>query len=277
MKVGSRKFDIKQLKEENSSTLILKKEGIHSGSLILVNKEHSFKHKEVELLALERNYFEIYGTAPCLIHKEMKQPLLNLIDVIKGRKKLVAVSGFRSEDEQKEIYTASILENGRAFTQKYVARPRESEHQTGLAIDLGEVVEAVDFICPSFPDNGICKTFKDLATTYGFIMRYSHDKENITHIAEERWHFRYVGMPHAKIIKDYQFCLEEYIDFLRKFKYKDKHLIVVDKDIRYELFCVPMETSFKEIKVSTKRCHISGNNVDGFVVTLAEKIERHTG
>ena len=71
-------------------------------------------------------------------------------------------------------------------------------------------MEHMDFICPEFPYDGICGHFRALAPDYGFILRYTKEKEAITGISEEPWHFRYVGVPHARIITDRGLCLEEY-------------------------------------------------------------------
>ena len=107
-------------------------------------------------------------------------------------------------------YLQSLLENGEEFTNKFVARPGHSEHQTGLAIDLGLKQPDIDFLRPNFPYEGICQTFRELAADYGFIERYPVGKEAITGIAHEPWHFRYVGVPHAKIMVDHNWTLEEY-------------------------------------------------------------------
>ncbi len=103
---------------------------------------------------------------------------------------------------------------GDAFTRQYVALPGCSEHQTGLAIDLGEDVPDLDFIRPSFPDSGACGAFRRAAARYGFLQRYCREKEALTGIAEEPWHFRYVGAPHAQLMEEHGLCLEEYVPFL---------------------------------------------------------------
>ena len=255
-------------------TLKLTNEELYSGSLILVNKDNKFRQRIVNILPLDNDYFEIYRKRPMYINELMVKPLLNLIDDIDGKKKLVAVSGYRSEEEQRRIYKESILENGLEFTKKYVAKPRQSEHQTGLAIDLGEVVENIDFICPSFPNHGICKEFKELAQDYGFIMRYKKDKEKITNISEEVWHFRYVGSPHARIMNEKNFCLEEYIDYLKNFKYKRNSLKLIDNGYKVEIFYVEKLDKITEVKfMKNKRYDVSGNNVDGFIVTLFEELK----
>ncbi len=115
-------------------------------------------------------------------------------------------------EEQTQIYEDSLRENGGEFTKKFVALPGCSEHQTGLAIDLGLCKEEIDFICPDFPYEGICQKFRQMAPDYGFVERYPAGKEKVTGIGHEPWHFRYVGRPHARIMTDRGLVLEEYLE-----------------------------------------------------------------
>lgn len=123
---------------------------------------------------------------------------------------IVPVSGYRPHAEQEALWSDSLLQNGRAFTETYVAFPGCSEHETGLAIDLGENVPGLDFIRPSFPDSGPCGAFKALAPDYGFLLRYPAGKESVTGIGHEPWHFRYVGAPWARALTDAGLTLEEF-------------------------------------------------------------------
>lgn len=138
--------------------------------------------------------------------------LSKLLAACGANKGIIPISGYRTKKEQEEIYRNSIKENGLDFTSKYVAYPNTSEHQTGLAIDVALNKKDIDFLCPDFPDNGICKKFRELAPKHGFILRYPEGKEHITKISHEPWHFRYVGIPYAKIITAKKLCLEEYIN-----------------------------------------------------------------
>ena len=61
-------------------------------------------------------------------------------------------SGYRSKAEQLAIFENALRSHGREFTETFVAYPGCSEHQTGLAIDLGENRPDLDFLCPQFPD-----------------------------------------------------------------------------------------------------------------------------
>ena len=77
--------------------------------------------------------------------------------------------------EQQDIFKQSLKDNGRTFTQQFVALPGKSEHQTGLAIDLGLKKESIDFIRPDFPYIGICQQFREKSVPYGFIERYPRE------------------------------------------------------------------------------------------------------
>ena len=105
------------------------------------------------------------------------------------------------------------------------------------------------------------------------MVRYTEEKEKITDIRSEPWHFRYVGIAHATYMTKSGICLEEYIDLLRdRYKYEDNHLNVTDDDgNRYEIFYVPSDDGSETTKVpvpSGCRYDISGNNSDGFIVTV---------
>ena len=147
---------------------------------------------------------------------------------------------------------------------KFVALPNASEHQTGLAIDLALNKPNIDFICPSFPYNGICQEFRKIAPNFGFIERYKDEKKNITKIAKEEWHFRFVGYPHSKIITNKDLCLEEYIEYLKEYKYP-KFL----NSYGYKISYIPYENQNETIILQENQM-ISGNNVDGFI--LSERV-----
>ncbi|WP_445293335.1 D-alanyl-D-alanine carboxypeptidase family protein [Cohnella sp. 56] len=99
--------------------------------------------------------------------------------------------GYRTAAEQTEIYESSLRDNSPQYTAAYVAWPGCSEHQTGLAVDVGLSRwsgDKPDFIAPDFPDGGVCLAFKRLASRYGFVQRYRAGMEDITGIACEPWH-----------------------------------------------------------------------------------------
>lgn len=241
-------------------SILLKSEYVYKGDLILVNKDNKIRTliKEYNLKPIDDKYFDI------LFDYNANINLKKALEKIEAKDKIVPVSAYRSFNEQKEIYNTSIKENGIKFTKKYVALPNASEHQTGLAIDLGLNVKNIDFIRPKFPNRGICEKFRNIATEYGFIQRYTKNKEKITNISDEKWHFRYVGYPHSKIIEYNSLCLEEYIDYLKKFKY-GKNLLIFEE---YEISYIKMNEESKIIQIGDNdMVNISGNNVDGIIIT----------
>lgn len=85
-----------------------------------------------------------------------------------------------------------------------VQRPGMSEHQTGLAVDINS---------QSGEDSSVLyRWLQDYSCNYGFVLRYPEDKIEITGISYEPWHYRYVGIDAAKVMKDKDICLEEYVE-----------------------------------------------------------------
>lgn len=89
-----------------------------------------------------------------------------------------------------------------------VARPGTSEHHTGLAVDFNSVET-------TFENTEAFSWLKEHGEEYGFIMRYAGDKQDLTGVIYEPWHWRFVGIKHAKEINRLGMCLEEYIEYLK--------------------------------------------------------------
>lgn len=182
-----------------------------SSPLALVNAAHPIQGEHApDLVAVDEHH-------PDILLERRAAGLLNAcIQAVDGRGQILPVSGWRSREEQQSIWDETWAKEGEAFTRQYVALPGCSEHETGLAIDLGLAGPDIDFIRPHFPDRGVCAAFKRRAADYGFILRYPAGKEHITGIAHEPWHFRYVGTPHAGIMVRLGLALEEYLDLLHQ-------------------------------------------------------------
>lgn len=239
---------------------------ISTGPLVLVNRDHP--------LPAQPDARELVMTDPrrpdILLHSRAAAILRKLISDLGCNRDIVPVSGYRGREEQERIFADSLREHGRAFTETYVARPGCSEHETGLAIDLGENVPDLDFIRPSFPDSGACRAFRLRAADYGFILRYPAGKERITGIGHEPWHFRYVGWPHARLMAERDMVLEEYIDWLSGFGEDGAHLGYAAAGRAVELFTVPQHAldGLPERLPAALPWQWSGNNSGGAVVTL---------
>lgn len=237
----------------------IRKEEYKKGYLILVNHSHFYTKTPESISRYSSNFPNIKLENEALVN------LKKALQEIDAKDSIIPVSGYRTEKEQRKLYNTSLKENGKDYTEKFVAYPNTSEHQTGLAIDLGKNIENLDFICPSFPNCGISKKFREIASEYGFIERYTEEKKNMTKIAKEEWHFRYVSYPHSKIITDLHFCLEEYIEYIKQFSYPTNPL----KKYGYKIFFLPLQ---EEIELNnTQNYLISGNNEDGFILSIKEE------
>lgn len=239
-------------------TVVLSKEKVFSGPLVLVNRQHPLQTASAgSLTPVDDRYPEI------LLDRQAARLLASCIQKVRGEGEIVPVSGWRSEAEQQRIWEDTLAESGSEFTNQYVALPGCSEHQTGLAIDVGKAAEKIDFIRPAFPDEGVCGAFRRIAAQYGFIQRYRREKEALTGIAEEPWHFRYVGAPHALLMQDHDLCLEEYAAFLRQ----NVPTCLLPNGQIARVFYVPCAGEETEITLPEGCCQISGDNDGGFIVT----------
>lgn len=124
---------------------------------------------------------------------------------------LVAFSTYRSYEYQVSLYDRYVERDGVEEADRYSARPGYSEHQTGLAFDIGEANKEQDWASSRFGDTEAGKWIADNAHLYGFIMRYPEGKEPITGYMHESWHFRYVGEEIATDIYENNSTLEEYL------------------------------------------------------------------
>jgi D-alanyl-D-alanine carboxypeptidase len=105
---------------------------------------------------------------------------------------LRAVSGYRSEATQADLYGLAVDQHGRAAADRTNARPGHSEHQTGLAMD----VTGLDGRCPAedcFAGTPEARWLAAHAADHAFVVRYPEGREAVTGYAYEPWHLRYVG------------------------------------------------------------------------------------
>lgn len=145
---------------------------------------------------------------------ECAQALDQWIHACDGQQDVTFVSGWRSFEEQAQIMAETERDRGYDYAHQFVAETGCSEHHTGLAIDLGIAGQDQDLICPDF-SGPAAKRMGKKAAEFGFILRYAQDKIHITHISEEPWHFRYVGLPHSLIMAERNWALEEYAEWLK--------------------------------------------------------------
>ncbi len=181
-----------------------------SWNLILVNSKYLLPDNFTVSLA----YIGAYR-----VDERIKEPLQDMIAAAKADGvELMLSSAYRTKEKSAELYAAQVEKwkktglsqaEAEAEAAKWVAPPGTSEHHTGLAVDL--VTPTHQVMDHAFADTEAAKWMKAHCAEYGFILRYPEDKQDITGITFEPWHFRYVGVKDAKAIMSAGLCLEEYL------------------------------------------------------------------
>lgn len=123
------------------------------------------------------------------------------------------ISIYRTVKQQQETFERYLNQFGLEYANKYVAKPGHSEHHTGLAIDVGIMLNGKlhRTIEELLSVDHLFKTVQEKLPRYGFILRYPKGKESVTKIGYEPWHFRYIDSPElAKEITEQGICFEEY-------------------------------------------------------------------
>ncbi len=166
-----------------------------SSDLLLVNASHPLPDGYEAVLT------EYNGAR---MHPLMVDPYVALRDAVQAKTgvRIYVASDYRTAEEQAAIIEGS--EEGIA------AALGCSEHEAGLALD----VYAPYYAGEEFLGSRAGRMVNDVCGEYGYIIRYPKHKTDVTGIAYEPWHLRYVGQPHAEIIMESGLALEEYIELL---------------------------------------------------------------
>lgn len=263
------------------TTFDVKREAIARGNLVLVsaNYPYTFPADEKHLTLLYGNKSKGYqlGSAQDKLETEAltawnKAADAFLAETGNGSLLVTLNGGYRSKEAQQDILDRRIARDGEVEAKKYVALPGNSEHHTGLAMDLSVFVDGRVYTLDSDP---VYSWIPKNLPSYGFVLRYPDDKVATTGINYEDWHFRYVGVPHAIYMTENNLCLEEYLNALRAYQADGQHLLVNTDISSYEIWFVPAaDGETTPISVPNGVAYsISGNNIDGFIVTLTRPAE----
>ncbi|MBB6023890.1 D-alanyl-D-alanine carboxypeptidase [Paenibacillus sp. JGP012] len=185
-----------------------------SSTVVLVNKKRNLSSTyEPKDLVVPNIPFSFSGSSP---KKQMRKVAASAIEKLFAAAKkdgidIKAVSGYRSYATQKSIFDRNASIKGEAVANKTSARPGQSEHQTGLAMDISSASAGYD-LQQSFGNTKEGKWLKANAHKYGFIIRYGKDQEKLTGYSYEPWHVRYVGVYIAGEITSQKLTLEQYLE-----------------------------------------------------------------
>lgn len=252
---------------------------MHTGSLILVDGEHTYQFPETAIEDLAdksaydmNNYLARRGGTPYAIRtaavgRIYLQPtaadamdrMLNAFYEATGET-LAFYDGYRSYDYQKGLWDSN----------KSKVKAGSSDQHTGLSAWITDSVTSGNL------DSGSKNRLISIGKTYGFIQRYPSNKVGETGIDNYTELFRYVGVPHALYMVNQNLSLEGYLKQLQtSHTYSGTHLLlgvdgnVVTKDAAYEIYYVPMTGDSTTVSVPKNyKYTISGDNVGGFIVTV---------
>lgn len=258
---------------QNFTTIEMTQEDIHSGELVLINGSHYYEYDSKQGL---QNLYEVKTSSYYLVNTNVRVnkniwPEINaMFDdfyAATGKRTINIIGAFRSHTDQMHLFNSAVENYGsEAEALKHVQKPGYSEHESGLSIDL-QIWDSEKEVVYSFTGEGEYKWLVDNAYKYGFIQRYPEGKTSITGVSTELNHFRYIGIAHATAMKkNNASCFETYIEFLHNYTFEGDHLHVeCDNGEKYEIYFSDSLTVY----VPTDREYtISGNNVDGFIVTI---------
>ena len=179
--------------------------------LILVNRDYPIPEGiEYTLIEISEEHF---------VDERMYNDLQAMLsDAKKAGYDLEICSAWRSKELQEKLYSNKLdeyLSYGYSYKEAeelaafWVALPGTSEHEIGLAVDI--VSKYYQQLDHSQADTNEQKWLMSHCHEYGFILRYPEDKQDITYIGYEPWHYRYVGKAAAAEIVEKGICLEEYL------------------------------------------------------------------
>ena len=254
--------------------LIKDSQEVHEGDLILVNNQVPYHFpSKTRVSSVFYNKGEGYKVRDkdILLSKNTTNALnhmLNDFSTLYKNDDVTVVSGYRTYEYQIEVFKSKVSLVGEKKASIWAAAPGGSEHHTGLAFDLSIYTDNGENIV--YDGTGDYSWINENCYQYGLILRYPEGKTDITRIQYEPWHFRYVGLPHAYFMTQNGMALEEYIEFLKGFKFDGVHVEVMVGDDVYEIYYQPAtkEKTAIPIPKNCKGYEISGNNIDGFIVTL---------
>lgn len=237
---------------------------VNNGDLILVNSLYAYKFQEgdVSLATLYDNRNEFYTVKDNVL--QLDQNTITQLNALMAdyaaatsNTDLRIITGYRTLEEQNDKYNSATSK----FPGGY------SDYHTARTVDVGIFPEGGN--SDHYSPNGTYAWFAENAANYGFILRFPEGKEASTGDDARTYTFRYVGVPHAIYITQNNLCLEEYIEQIKSYN-STNPLKITNGTTQYEVYYAAANAnSTTGVPVpSNKQYTISGNNVDGFIVTV---------
>ena len=204
--------EAEQIAEESAWTYPLPRELLEGNEyIVLANRDHLLSEDYIPSDLVKLTCRKISST-PIEMREAAAQALSDMFDAAKADGvTLYAHSGYRSYRTQKTIYYNRLKSNN-GKDDGVVAYPGSSDHQTGLGIDVINKAGIGKRFTSAFAKTKEGMWVAEHCWSYGFIIRYEREKEELTRITWEPWHLRYVGVQVAQYMRANHLCLEEFTE-----------------------------------------------------------------
>lgn len=271
-------YEKKEINEKDFRPIVKTRADLSVGELVMVNRKnlYNFPNMSAQMvnMASEMNNQTFKISYNTLTLQKSAMDALNKMMAdfyeVFATGDVTVVSSAVTYQEQNRQYNppapkTAVLENETQISPGY------SEHHTGYAFDL-KLVNSAGKIS-AYDGTGNYRWLNDNCYKYGFLVRYPNMKEEITGMAANPAHFRYVGVPHSYIMRENDFTLEEYMNWLKKYIHGYEHMYYSVYGYDYEIYFVPADAEAETIVPVPKNedYSVSGNNCDGFIVTIIRK------
>lgn len=183
-----------------------------AGLLLLVNKEHSLTRNDKPADLTPIRYFASDRSPESrFLREEAATQFHQLVEAAaKEDLTLVMTTAYRSYGFQQLLYDNNVEKLGVEEADQISAKPGQSEHQTGLAVDISSP-SANYQLTEQFGETSEGIWVREHAHLFGFILRYPSGGKAVTGYNYEPWHLRYVGRTAAAIIHRESLTLEEFL------------------------------------------------------------------
>jgi D-alanyl-D-alanine carboxypeptidase len=240
---------------------------VYNGDLILIDGSHPYKFNDDDLnlttvSSLKNDDYtvadlEVSLDSDTIEHFNTFMEDFNEATSLSNNIRII--SAYRTYDEQEAKYSQGSASTMAGY----------SEYHSGRTFQLGIFPdgEGSNFYSP----DGDYAWIEENACNYGFIERYPEGKEDYTGESEIPYIYRYVGIAHATYMYENNLCLEEYISAIKSYS-SSSPLLVSTADGTYAVYYVAAsETGSTSVEVPENSDYtISGNNSDGFIVSVAQ-------
>ena len=246
--------------DANTAHLSVSNASVHTGSLILVDASHPYADTPQLLTFKDFSYahFRLPSTS-LQVNSITTQPLVAWFNA------------FYAATKSEKVMVYLTTSNSTSNPNYKVDIP---ERATGMTLDLS-ILSADGKSHSPFTADGNFAWLHEHATEYGYVLRFPNDKTEKTGQKGISWHYRFVGLPHAIYMKEQNLCLEEYLSLVQQHPYNGQHLVYTAGGQTYEVYYVPADSAAAATDIpypAGLNPQISGDNVGGFVVTIAKPV-----